>query len=102
MQPERKWNENLVAFSFWMINVGLLMMMILSLLPIGLMQTYQSVSEGYWSARSPEFMQTDVMQFFRWMRVVGDTVFAIGAVTFVWFALGLIFRKAASPAPESE
>jgi nitric oxide reductase subunit B len=61
------------------------------------MQTMESVSNGYWSARSPEFTQTDVMQFFRWMRIVGDTVFAAGAVAFVWFAIGLIFAK---PKPE--
>jgi nitric oxide reductase subunit B len=101
MQPERKWNENVIAFSFWMINVGLLMMILLSLLPIGLMQTYQSVSQGYWSARSPEFLQTEVMQILRWMRVVGDTVFAIGALAFVWFALGLIFKKGSGPAAAS-
>ncbi len=93
MQPERKWNEKLIGFAFWAINIGLLMMILLSLLPIGLMQTYQSVSVGYWSARSIEFMQTDIMNFLRWMRVLGDTVFAAGAVAFVWFMLDLIFRK---------
>jgi nitric oxide reductase subunit B len=97
MKPEVLWNERLIKFAFWSINGGLLAMMLLSLLPIGLMQTMESVSNGYWSARSPEFMQTGVMQFFRWMRVVGDTVFAAGAVAFVWFAIGLIFAK---PKPE--
>lgn len=92
-QPERKWNDKLIGFAFWAINIGLLMMILLSLLPIGLMQTYQSVSVGYWSARSTEFMQTDTMQTLRWMRILGDTVFAIGAVAFVVFALDLIFRK---------
>lgn len=92
-QPERKWNEKLLSFSFWSINAGLMMMMVLSLLPVGLLQTYESVSNGYWSARSAEFMQTELMQFLRWMRVLGDTVFAIGAFAFVWFALGLIFKK---------
>jgi nitric oxide reductase subunit B len=41
------------------------MEILFSLLPIGLLQTYQSVSVGYWSARSPEFMQTELMQFLR-------------------------------------
>ncbi|NNF00831.1 MAG: nitric-oxide reductase large subunit, partial [Pyrinomonadaceae bacterium] len=93
MQPNRKWNEKLLSFAFWTINGGLLMMMLLSLLPVGLLQTYESITKGYWSARSAEFMQTDLMQFLRWMRVLGDTVFAVGAVAFVWFALNLIFRK---------
>jgi len=71
----------------------MLLEIFLSLLPIGLLQTYQSVSVGYWSARSPEFMQTDLMQTLRWMRMFGDTIFAIGAVAFVWFALKLMLTR---------
>lgn len=97
MQPERKWNTKLLAFAFWAINIGMMMEILLSLLPIGLLQTYQSVSLGYWSARSPEFMQTSLMQTLRWMRLWGDTIFAIGAVAFVWFAINLMIRK---PKPE--
>ena len=93
MEPERQWNTKLLGFAFWAINIGMLLEILLSLLPIGLLQTYQSVSEGYWSARSPEFMQTSLMQTLRWMRLFGDTIFAIGAVAFVWFALGLIFKR---------
>ncbi len=93
MQPERKWNTKLLAFAFWAINIGMLLEIFLSLLPIGLMQTYQSVSVGYWSARSPEFMQTGVMQTLRWMRMFGDTIFAIGAFAFVWFAINLMVTK---------
>ncbi|MDX2044402.1 MAG: nitric-oxide reductase large subunit [Acidobacteriota bacterium] len=93
MKPELLWKESLIKFAFWTINIGMLMEIVLSLLPIGLLQTQQSVSVGYWSARSPEFMQTDLMQFLRWVRIVGDTVFAVGAVAFVYFALDLIFRR---------
>jgi nitric oxide reductase subunit B len=93
MKPEMKWNTKLLAFSFWAINIGLLMEIVFSLLPIGLLQTYQSVSVGYWSARSPEFMQTELMQFLRWMRLFGDTVFAIGAAAFVYFSIGIMRRE---------
>jgi nitric oxide reductase subunit B len=93
MKPEMKWNTRLLAFSFWAINIGLLLEIVFSLLPIGLLQTYQSVAVGYWSARSPEFMQTELMQFLRWMRLFGDTIFAIGAVAFVYFAIGIMIRE---------
>jgi nitric oxide reductase subunit B len=63
MKPELKWNTKLLSFAFWAINIGMMLEILLSLLPIGLLQTYQSVSVGYWSARSPEFMQTDLMLF---------------------------------------
>ena len=92
MQSEVRWQERWIRFAFWAINIGMMMEILLSLLPIGLLQTYQSVSTGYWSARSPECVQTGVMQFLRWMRMAGDTVFAIGAVAFGYFVLKLIFR----------
>src|SRR5262249_54591560 len=83
----------MIRVAFWAINVGMLMEIVLSLLPIGLLQTYQSVSAGYWSARSAEFMQTDLMQFLRWMRMAGDTVFAFGAVAFGYFVLRLMIAS---------
>lgn len=93
MDPERKWNTTLLSFAFWTINIGMMLEILLSLLPIGLLQTYQSVAYGYWSARSPEFMQTELMQTLRWARLLGDTVFAIGAFAFVWFAVKLMFTR---------
>ena len=93
MKPELKWKERPIWFAFWAINIGLMLEILLSLLPVGLMQTYQSVSVGYWSARSSEFMQTDLMQTLRWLRMIGDTVFALGAISFVYFALDLMWRR---------
>ena len=90
MQPERVWNTKLLAFSFWAINIGMFLEIMLSLLPIGLLQTVQSVSVGYWSARSPEFMQSALMDNLRWMRLFGDTIFAIGAIAFAYFAVKLM------------
>jgi nitric oxide reductase subunit B len=34
-------------------------------------------------------MQTPIVQNFRWMRVPGDTLFALGAVALVIFVAGL-------------
>jgi nitric oxide reductase subunit B len=64
-------------------------MVVLSLLPVGLWQTWASVEHGLWYARSAEFMQTDLMNWLRWARVLGDVVFALGAVALGWFVLGL-------------
>ncbi|HJT89273.1 MAG TPA: hypothetical protein VJ732_15505, partial [Bryobacteraceae bacterium] len=54
-------------------------------LPVGLAQTWASVEHGYWFARSSEFLQSPLMQTLRWMRVPGDTIFAIGALVLVAF-----------------
>ncbi len=87
--PGREWKNGLLRFSFWALNGGLMAMCLLSLLPVGLLQTWASVEFGYWYARSSEFMQTPMMQSLRWMRVPGDTIFFLGAVSLVVFVAGL-------------
>nr|WKN35967.1 nitric-oxide reductase large subunit [Tunicatimonas sp. TK19036] len=84
-----RWNDRLIGFAFWSINGGLILMVILSLLPVGFLQTVASVNEGMWYARSAEFMQQPHMNTFKWLRVVGDTVFAIGTLALCWFVFGL-------------
>lgn len=83
------WKDGTIRFAFWAINIGLALMVVISVLPIGLMQTWASVEYGLWYARSMEFMQTDTMEWLRWLRVIGDTVFAAGAIALGWFVLGL-------------
>ncbi len=89
LNPHRPWREGLIKPGFWLINVGLLAMVVLSILPVGLLQTRASVEVGYWYARSAEFLQTGIMNDLRWMRVVGDTLFALGALLLVLFVAGL-------------
>ncbi len=84
-----EWKSRALSLSFWSFNLGLVLMVLLSLLPVGLLQTWASVEHGMWYARSAEFMQTTLMQNLRWLRVIGDTVFALGAVSLGWFVLGL-------------
>lgn len=90
---EQVWNEKLLSFSFWSINIGLLLMIFLSILPVGFMQTVASVNEGMWYARSAEFMQQPILTTFRWLRTIGDTVFALGALALFWFVFKLAFQK---------
>ena len=97
MSPGAVWKEGLLKFAFWSINIGLMAMVMLSLLPLGLMQTWASVEHGYWYARSPELMQTPVMEILRWLRVPGDTLFAIGAIALAWF----VARQTMGPARRS-
>ena len=90
LQPARRWREGMLKGSFWCINLGLIFMVVLSMLPIGLMQAMASIEYGTWYARSAEFLQTPTMQFLRWMRVPGDVLFALGAAMLGWFVLGLL------------
>lgn len=83
------WRTGVLSFSFWAINIGLALMVLLSVLPVGLAQTWASVEHGLWYARSAEFLQNDTLHAVRWLRVVGDTIFAAGALGFGWFVAGL-------------
>jgi len=71
-------------------------MILISLLPVGLLQTWAAVSKGYWYARSEEFLHTPVMDTLRWLRVIGDTVFAAGTVGFVIAIARLTVQRRAS------
>jgi len=87
MSPDAEWKENWLRLAFWGMNGGLFAMCVGSLLPVGLMQTWASVEHGYWYARSSEFLSSPLMQRLRWMRIPGDTVFALGALILVAFVL---------------
>jgi nitric oxide reductase subunit B len=97
LMPGREWKTGALKFSFWAINIGLLLMVTVSLLPVGLMQTWAAVNQGTWYARSAEFLQTPTMQTLRWLRVPGDTLFALGVLAMGWFKLGLLTGHSFKP-----
>jgi len=83
------WKTRPLGIAFWSINIGLALMVLISLLPVGIAQALASMSDGMWHARSAEFLQQPYLQTLRWLRVIGDTVFAFGIVTLAWFVVGL-------------
>ena len=84
-----EWRTGALSFAFWSINIGLALMVLLSDLPRGLVQTWASINRGMWYARSAELLGTSLMETLRWLRVIGDTVFALGVLALGWFVLGL-------------
>jgi nitric oxide reductase subunit B len=89
MNINDEWKEKWIKFAFWSINIGLTLMVLLSVLPVGLFQTVASVEHGLWYARSAEFMQQSHITILRWMRAIGDTIFALGTVSLAYFIFGL-------------
>ncbi|WP_042357039.1 nitric-oxide reductase large subunit [Bacillus rubiinfantis] len=86
---KKEWRTGPLKFAFWTINIGLILMVLLSLLPIGLMQTWASVQHGMWYARSATFMSRDIVANFVWLRIIGDTIFSLGGLALAWFIVGL-------------
>ncbi len=64
-------------------------MVFISAFSVGLAQTVASVEHGLWYARSAEFLQTPLLDTFKWLRVIGDTIFAAGVIALTYFVIGL-------------
>ncbi|KAB0486826.1 nitric oxide reductase, NorZ apoprotein [Pseudomonas reinekei] len=102
LRPNLQFNDRLMNTGFWWLNGGLMLMIVTSLLPIGILQFYASASQGLWYARSEAFMQQDLLQTLRWVRTFGDIVFLVGAFAVIWqIAGGLLFSSRHPRAVES-
>ena len=102
LRPNLQFNDRLMNTGFWWLNGGLMLMIVTSLLPIGILQFYASASQGLWYARSEAFMQQDLLQTLRWVRTFGDIVFLVGAFAVIWqIAGGLLFSSRHPRAIES-
>ncbi|MFZ6759115.1 nitric-oxide reductase large subunit [Undibacterium sp. Ji50W] len=87
------WSDKLLQAMFWLLNIGLAMMVFMSLVPAGIYQAVASITKGMWYARSPEVIHSHFMETLVWMRVPGDVVFSIGVVCLAVFALRLLTGK---------
>lgn len=84
------WSDRLLGLMYWSVNVGLAMMVFMSLVPAGIYQAWASITEGVWFARSPAFVHSYLMELFVWLRVPGDIVFAFGVLFLAMFAAKLL------------
>jgi nitric oxide reductase subunit B len=89
LKPHLAWNDKVLNTAFWSFNIGLAGMALFTLLPIGVLQLNAAIDHGYWYARSAEFMQKPLIQMLVWMRVPGDVIFSVGALSLAWFVFRL-------------
>ena len=80
MIPQTRWSDRAAKWSFWSLNIGLAWMVFATLFPVGMMQLYESVSHGYFEARSLKFLQSGTNTLFQWLRLPGDIIFIAGGV----------------------
>jgi nitric oxide reductase subunit B len=62
-----------------------------TLLPLGLLQLYQSVDKGYFEARELKFLTNHTNALLEWLRLPGDVVFitggAVPALYIAWLGI---------------
>lgn len=81
-----RWSERLISFSFWSINIGLMLMVVLDLFPAGAIQLKAIIENGLWYGRSEEFIGGTTFITLTWLRGIGASVFFFGGVIpLAWF-----------------
>ena len=83
---DTRWSgiEKYIKVAFWGTNVGLAMVVTMSLFPSGVLQIWDVVQHGYWHARSLDYIGSERSHLIEWLRLPGDLVFILfGAVPLV-------------------
>jgi nitric oxide reductase subunit B len=70
--------EKYLRLSFWGLNTGLALMVALNLFPGGVLQFLDVLNNGYWHARSAEFMNS--LRLIEWLRLPADIIFIVFGV----------------------
>lgn len=84
--------EKYVRLSFWGLNIGLFLMVALSLFPGGVLQLLDVLENGYWHARSVAYLGQPHVQWIEWMRLPGDVVFiVVGVLPLVYVLVASYF-----------
>jgi nitric oxide reductase subunit B len=73
--------DKYVKVAFWGTNVGLAMMVAMSLFPGGVLQVWDVVEHGYWHARSLAYTGSHGARLIEWLRLPGDLVFILFGAT---------------------
>jgi nitric oxide reductase subunit B len=76
--PAERWPERWAKVCFWSTNLGLAWMCFATLLPLGILQLYESVGKGYYEARQLKFLTNGTNSLIEWLRFPGDVVFIAG------------------------
>lgn len=102
--PAERWPERWAKICFWSTNLGLAWMCFATLFPLGLLQLYQSVNNGYFEAREPKFLTNHTNTLIEWLRFPGDVLFitggAIPALYIAWLGIRHTVKRVTLDEPE--
>ncbi|MFA0752024.1 MAG: hypothetical protein SLRJCFUN_002427, partial [Candidatus Fervidibacter sp.] len=78
------WNERRLWISFWLLNIGLTLMLVLSVIPVGVLQLLEAIGRDYATARSLAFYEQPVVHLLNKLRLPGDAMIIVGAFLLAW------------------
>jgi nitric oxide reductase subunit B len=106
--PDAEWKgvERYVRVSFWGLNIGLALMVVMNLFPGGVLQLLDVLKNGYWHARGPEFLNQRITTLIEWIRLPADAIFILGGVAPMLIAVTraylLMKRRTASSSGQTQ
>jgi nitric oxide reductase subunit B len=80
------WKDGLLKLSFFGFNIGLLMLTLGTLFPVGILQTWTSYKDGLWAARDASFFETGAVHLLGSVRIIPDlTIIVLGVLPLAYF-----------------
>lgn len=99
--PDR-WQPGLLRFSFWAMNIGMALMLVMHLFPLGVHQLLEVMEKGYAFGRSQAYIMSEPFQQMTWLRGVGTGVFLLGLIPLVWFMVSRWFSLKPAQTPQEQ
>ncbi|HTY22006.1 MAG TPA: cbb3-type cytochrome c oxidase subunit I [Desulfomonilaceae bacterium] len=81
------WNDRLLGLSFVGLNLGLALLTLCTLFPVGVLQTWTSFTQGLWVARDASFFGSGVVLTLGTIRIVPDLIIIIFGVLPLFYFL---------------
>jgi nitric oxide reductase subunit B len=94
-----RWSPRLLRFSFWAMNLGIVLMVVMDLFPVGIDQLVAVMRDGLAYGRSQEYLSGAVFQTLTWLRGVGVAFFVTGMLPLVWFVVSRAWGLKAAETP---
>jgi len=85
--------EKFIKISFWGLNIGLGLMVITNLFPEGVLQVWDVLENGYWHARSLEFIGSDRIRMLEWVSMPSHLILIVLGVVPMAIASGLTYLR---------
>jgi nitric oxide reductase subunit B len=85
--------QKFVKVSFWGLNIGLALMVITNLFPEGILQVWDVLENGYWHARSLEFIGSERIRMLEWISMPSHLILIIAGVVPMVIASGLTYLR---------
>lgn len=96
--------EKYIKISFYGLNLGLILMVVSNLFPAGILQLIDVLNNGYWHARSTDFLNQSLIRKIEWARLPADIIFiVVGCIPLVIASIKTYFglnKKMPEPVEE--